>query len=412
MEPVRLSSIESIRRFHSFIFANPTSRAPHIYGLFVFNPDWSYGPNDNPLPANYLAAILEAATSLQFLSCATGFGHPVCRAVAKMTTLRELSVSSDWGSRARQPHPKALNILLTALRSPLQSLSINSYEEGQISASFFHDHLSHFAPTLESLKLQDFSFDISPSSVTTPFAALRSLKISSASYRPHCYKLDVLLRLFPNLDDTFFLSGSRVPTDQYSVLRQRSKETQKDHTWPGLDRVIYSANFAFLMALQCPIRCMDIDKSLFDEFDDHDGPALEDASYLAEALRDNCPQRLSVPLIFSCRDCLRGLDGLFPPAGMDNLTHLVVFAEIQISRTWRDRQTGRRTRFAWSQLLVRTTVTHTPCTSRKLKPTLTSRAFRSDPDMSPGRPRRLGQAQAPQADAPPRRLLLRHRWRL
>ena len=338
MSPVVLSLPESVEMFHRFIFADPISRAPYLYGL-VLSPDYEYAPNGDPRFINYLVAIMEAATRLECLHFSTTLGHSVCAAVAKMGMLRELVVFSDSRSHT-QREPEALDGLLTALRSPLQHLTIADHEKEQISASFLHDNLRYSAPTLEYLSLEDLHFNISPSSVTTPFTAMRSLRIVSM-FPSQFYQMDVLLRLFPNLDDTLFVKSCRPPVDQYPMLREQSKEAQRDYTWPGLGRVACSAGVAFLMALRCPIWRMDITESVQDE-----------ASYLAEALRESCPRHLLLPVTLSRHAHLQTLQELFPLGAVDNMTHLVLFAEISVHQ--HRRRTGERDCFSWDQFLVRT----------------------------------------------------------
>ena len=341
MSPVVLSLPDSVERFHRFIFADQTSRAPYLYGLTV-SVDSQYASRDGPDFTKSLVAILKAAVHLEYLYFPMALGFRVRATVAKMTTLRYLTIFSGHHS----PPPleaRALKHLLASLRSLLHRLCITEYGTAEISASFLHDRLSHFAPTLESLTVEDFPLDIPPPSVTTPFTALQSLSIGAAPHHPHFYRLDILLRLFPNLDGTLSLSRFMPPVDQYAPLREQSKEAQTDYTWPRLDRVVYSAELAFMMALRCPIRCMDID-----------GPVLQEATYLAEALRDNCPSQLLLPIMFSGYDSLKNLDGLFAPGAADRLTHLVVFAEIKITEHRRRRSTDELDNFTREQFMVRT----------------------------------------------------------
>ncbi|KAM5538335.1 hypothetical protein V8D89_007937 [Ganoderma adspersum] len=336
MSPVVLTLPDSLETFHKFIFADPTSRAPYLYGLSV-SPHLYHAAKGDPNYANHLVAILEAAIHLEYLYFPASLGLSVCATVAKMTTLRELTIHSNRGLHMQQ-QPEALNNLLTALQSPLQYLSIADYRTEQISASFVHDHLFQLSPTLESLRFQDLFFDIPPSSVTTQFTALRSLSIEATLNNSRFYRLDVLLRLFPNLDDTLFLNGFMPSIDQYSELREQSKEAQMDYTWKGLDRVIYSAEMAFMMALRCPIHCMEIY-----------GLVLQKTPYLAVALRDNCPRHLFLPMAFFGYDDLQHLDALFPPEAAGTLTHLVLFADTNVYR--RCRPTGKCNSFSWNQFI-------------------------------------------------------------
>ena len=96
---------------------------------------------------------------------------------------------------------------------------------------------------------------------------MRSLSIETTLNDSCFYRLDVLLRLFPNLDGTLSLNRFMPPVDQYSALREESKEAQRDFTWRGLDRVVYSAQLAFMLALRCSICCMDIDHKMNDKIE-------------------------------------------------------------------------------------------------------------------------------------------------
>ena len=174
-----------------------------------------------------------------------------------------------------------------------------------------------FASALETLDLDDLTLDISPLSATSQFTSLRTLKVVSISLD----QLDVLLRLFPNLDNSLELSSldrDLTPAVTYPAARERNKEVQKVCTWPRLDRLTRPSNIAFMLALQCPVRRMNIYSVLLPK----------DAQYLLETLRLNAPRQLCTGL--SLLDGLRGLHGLFPleAAGRDKLTHLVVFVQL------------------------------------------------------------------------------------
>ena len=122
MSPVVLSLPDSVERFHKFVFADPPSRAPFLYRLSI-SPDLYHAAKDDYRFVDCLVTILEAAAHLEYLSFATTLGLPVCSAVTKLTTLQELIVYSDARSYT-QSQPDALNILLTALRSPLHDLCL------------------------------------------------------------------------------------------------------------------------------------------------------------------------------------------------------------------------------------------------------------------------------------------------
>ncbi|PIL31137.1 hypothetical protein GSI_05833 [Ganoderma sinense ZZ0214-1] len=314
MSPVVLWDLDSIQRFHDFIFKNPNGRAPHIHGLklpdfeYDFQMDYSWFKSIN----GCLAALLEAAIHLEYLYLpSTEFQNIVLGAVQKLTTLRQLSMGSHFNIEYTFK-------LLTTSRSPIRYLYVDAYEILNLPASFLHRHMAHLAPTLETLELDDLTLDISPLSVTTQFTALRRLK---AQLICPLDRLEVLLRLFPNLDNSLVLSypGSTLSPDAYAEVRERNKEAQNAHTWPCLDRLACDDDVAFMLALRCPIRLMDIP---------HVSLPLG-KRYLVETLRYNCPQQLHLGLLLC--DGLDGLDGLFPLEAADRLTHLLVFARVQMA---------------------------------------------------------------------------------
>ncbi|PIL31102.1 hypothetical protein GSI_05798 [Ganoderma sinense ZZ0214-1] len=318
MAPVDLWKGDLVNSFHTFIFSNEQSRAPCIYGLKIQTSYYDFPYTDTgdfPIISDRLVAILEAAPHIQYLDFRTSVSDFVFNAIVKLTAVRELRIFPDVPAFHEQLH-----VGLTTFRSPLRSLRITGIEPtgGTIPASFLLNCLSHLAPTLEFLDLDDFPVDVPPSSVTTQFSAVRSLKLHTAFHPDHDL-LGVLVRLFPNLDDTLELSlPMYMGEDSVHAFRDRCEESQRQQCWPGLDRLVCNAGNAYLLALRCPIRRMDIEVRF---------PGA--TSYLAKALRHNCPRHLHVRI--TSYDGFGALDGLFPPDGSaDKLTHLVVFADIAI----------------------------------------------------------------------------------
>ena len=115
---------------------------------------------------------------------------------------------------------------------------------------------------------------------------------------------------------------------------------QKTHTWPRLDRLACDSDVAFMLALQCPIRRMEIPHVSLPN----------GAQYLVETLRSNAPRQLLFGL--SLFDDIRNLDGLFPFEAVDKLTHLVVFFRIHFEHSWTDCNISSIV--TWEQALVRT----------------------------------------------------------
>ena len=247
MSPIVLSNAEVVNKLYSFISADPTSRAPHIYGLKLLTFLRDEAVNDR------LAAILEGAIHLEYLHFSLiSLDNHLLAIIAKISTLRELTVYSSY-------HRGIFLNFLATLRCPVRYLHIKEYVTGDISAESLHHRLSHFAPTLEVLETADFALDISPTSVTTPFTAMRSLKTELIYNFDH---LGILLRLFPNLDDTLSLRALSANGTDLGALRERSREVQKTCRWRGLDRVSCGIKSAFLLALECPVRHMDLEGSV------------------------------------------------------------------------------------------------------------------------------------------------------
>ncbi|KAM5539860.1 hypothetical protein V8D89_006363 [Ganoderma adspersum] len=333
ISPVVLSSSESIGRFHTFIFGDAAALASCIYGLsfaaFYYDLEDEDARNRSEAATGYLVALLESATRLQSLHLQTAAGDRVLIAAAQVATLRELLVLSEGYDGGRLPR------FLSTLQSPLRRLRIATIDPDDFRASFLHGSLTHLAPTLEVLELEDFPLDLSPSSIITPFTALRTLETKVISF-VSC--LDVLWWLFPHLD-TLVVGhlDRRFTGDNYPAVREQSKEAQKTCAWPALDHTVCEADMAFMMALQCPIRRMDLTVS--------DGQSMR---RLEETLRDNCPRQLRLSLRFD--HGLRAVDALFPPEIGEKLTHLVIIANINVKTA---DTVGHHWHVSWTQFVDR-----------------------------------------------------------
>ncbi|PIL31124.1 hypothetical protein GSI_05820 [Ganoderma sinense ZZ0214-1] len=320
MSPVNLSNRRFVDSFHNFIFADEAARAPCVYGLKLPNVR-RVGTEEctDSQPSTMqqrLVAILQAAVHLEYLHLPSVVDLDlVLTAAANMTSLRELHLV--FGQSSRPPWQ-----ILGTFCSPLQSLRVErEKDDSWIDYDFWrmtllHDHLAAFAPTLEVLELQMVYFDISPSLITTPFTALRSFTTHwFAGFNEST--MVALLQLFPNLDDTLFLDflDTMEMEFAYRSIRECSMEAQRARAWSCLDRVACNVDLAFVMALRCPIRRMDLRMYYF-------SPGRASVSSI---LRHSCPQILHFRLPLSDFD-LDDLDDLFPSEGVDLLTHLVMFA--------------------------------------------------------------------------------------
>ncbi|KAM5538309.1 hypothetical protein V8D89_007911 [Ganoderma adspersum] len=156
-------------------------------------------------------------------------------------------------------------------------------------------------PTLEVLDLDLFPLDLLPDSITTPFTAVHSLKFRADYISSDFHPLAIRLRLFPNLDHTLVLGSfnTRCTDDE-------------------LDRLVCDAEWAFVYALRCPVRRMDILVA-----------GAHGKRYLVDTLRNNSPLHLHLSLVLSCHEGWGALDGLLPPEAADRLTHLLVFVSFE-----------------------------------------------------------------------------------
>ena len=340
MSPINLSNDESIKIFHTFIFSNELARAPYIYGLKLPGPyDFGVQIRDHPFIDDRLVALLRAAVRIQYLYFPTSTSDSVFASVVEVTTLRELhAICNSFQSN--------FPVNLTALRSPIRSLFMGGVKPitGNISASQLHRDLCHFAPTLEALELDHFELDLIPSSITTQFTAVRSLKVNDFVFDFNA--LAVLLRLFPNLDTTLDLGlfAANLAEEDYPTLRERCKEAQTAHAWPGLDRLSCDAVMAFVLALRCPVRRMDIQMTHLKYFD------IDENRYLVDALHHNCPTHLHLSLSFTYG--LSVLDGLLPFEVAHRLTHLVIVADFDTGRIKWGARPNRKV-FPWNRFFVR-----------------------------------------------------------
>ena len=338
MSPIVLSNNEAVLSLHAFVFSREPSLAPYIYGIKLPDPyAYEVPVVDRSIFDDNVVAILEAAVNIQYLHFPTSIKDLVFDAAMKLTTLRELHAVSEV-------YQGPLRLRLITLRSPLRCLSIEECDPmgDSISAFFLHRHLGHLGPTLEALDLDFFELDIPPSSITTHFAAVRSLKFQADFISFEFHPVAILLRLFPNLNDTLVLGPftTMFTDDEFTTVRARSEEEQKDHVWPGLDRLVCDAEWAFVYALQCPVRRMDIHV-----------PRARGNRYLSETLRTNAPQHLHLCVKMSSREGWGVLDGLLPLEAADSLTHLVIFVEFEVHRKWRAYL--KRKHVPWNRLFVR-----------------------------------------------------------
>ncbi|KAI1789254.1 hypothetical protein LXA43DRAFT_1021914 [Ganoderma leucocontextum] len=326
MRPVYLKSDPSIRRFHSFLFADAPARAPHVCALDI-NLRW---PIDD---CSLLVEIFASCQHLKHLTVAFEQAslHIIMdprfiHAITTIPNLRSFSLHSQ--------STNALGLLPRLVCTPLRKVGIHC---GNVDVSARFPSALELSlprilvPTLEKLELDRFAVDshdpqappnLPLSSVfgmsvfdMTPYPAVRSLSVGSFKGRP---LLDHLQHLFPAVDGTLHVGGLDIRSgeDTYADIRAANQHTQESdgdgsalRTWKKLDRIVCDAAMFYVLGLRCPIRLAMI----------HCG-AVEKHRFAADALRENPVPRLKLTLYHES-----GMfDGFFSPELEGALTHLTL----------------------------------------------------------------------------------------
>lgn len=153
MRPIPLAGDISVKKFHSFLFADPHPRPTH--SRFRLSIAYRESPlrieHEEENFTSLLVGIITSCPNLEHVETtfAGGSAHnnkPVVLAIAALTTLRSLSVGGS--------SPSAFDILLCNISSPLHKLAVHS------AYIRYPDALEKFlpllAPTLAKLELIHF----------------------------------------------------------------------------------------------------------------------------------------------------------------------------------------------------------------------------------------------------------------
>ncbi|KAI1787784.1 hypothetical protein LXA43DRAFT_1097964 [Ganoderma leucocontextum] len=381
MRSITLKIDPSVRRFHSFLFADTPARAPHIRAVTIGleSKDASPAIADVAKDTDLLIDILTACPHLERISLLfygispqTSHDARVMDAIAALPSLRSLTV---YG-----PSEDALT-LVSNIRAPLRVLILHQCGAGE--TEFWHpaaleEFLSHLAPTLEKLTLYELIADEDvlqalgvtarqrPGSGATQFPAVRSLSIGMLLGMP---LLSHLQYLFPALDGTLsigqfiFEDEEQTDTDSlqpYVDLRAANLRAQgslsdalvgdgsgslSSCAWTKLDRVVCGALFFYLLGLRCPVRLVMLDFTI-----GHSLAFTQAAMRAAEALRENPVPRLKFSLVLN--DGLDVFDALFSPELAGTLTHLTLSLSLANDTMWSDMaDAGDTVPLRWDDLL-------------------------------------------------------------
>ena len=326
MRPISLTGGQSIRKFHSYLFADPSARTPHVRALDIEKKSRLHLPSAQPGDSSLLMDILTSCPNLEQISVSfhgdpdrLTFDPRVVHAIASLQRLRSLHIYTKCETGLT---------LLREIRAPLRMLTLCGRTD---DALFWHpaaleSFLPHLAPTLEKLDLDDFivdaeairqCMDISTPSVftMTQYSAIRSLYLFRLRGVP---LLDHLQHLFPALDRTLSIrvtgTNVRAARDNYAAIRAANQLAQENSErgppWKKLDQLVCDPLMLYLLGLRCPIRHAILRhaglKSIW--------------AYVLEALRENPVPRLTLTL----HNARYAFDGMISPELAGTLTHLTL----------------------------------------------------------------------------------------
>ena len=272
--PIVLKTVDTILKFHDFVFSDAAARIPHILALVIeeaydeTQPD----PERSERAIEALIAILRHAPCLMSLQLSSATGgqllgylhdRRVSAAIGEVVSLRELTIKGQMEATD----------FIGAVRSPLTKLTLCfllNPTGGSLdwSSTFISTTLSHFKDSLESLSIEGSGVRLecsslgSPAPTFTQFNNVRSLTLNELVALPH---LSILLELFPNLDGNVHLTGfacyrvagpGSTQNECYNIfkrVREENGRAQKRRWWMRIKRLICDAETLFVLNLQCPI---------------------------------------------------------------------------------------------------------------------------------------------------------------
>ncbi|KAM5533791.1 hypothetical protein V8D89_012566 [Ganoderma adspersum] len=288
----------SIRKFHSFLFADAPARAPHVRALDI-NVMWPFPHETEDHSGNVsLLDILASCSRLHHIS------------VVLEQALGRFSLSIVHAIAAQKTH-YSLNVV-----APVKTVDI-------ITGYWYPLALEQFLPrvalTLEERDVYRFMVHqdyiqssggilTEPVFTMTQYPAVRSLTTPGFMGKP---LLDHLYYLFPTLDILHLgkLHDS-VREDAYAQVRAENQRAQeRSCVWKKLDRIICDSRMLYVLSLRCPIRHVKLDYCKMNE-----------QRYTADALRENPVPHLKVTLGYG----RTMVDELFAPELALKLTHLTL----------------------------------------------------------------------------------------
>ena len=258
MRVIKIWNPRVLHSLHAFIAADATTRAPRIRGLDIDDLRPSSKSNASKLAkevARKLLDLLAWANNLRYLNIRAPKyirhldllrDRRLLPALSRWTALQELTcqIGSDHTD----------GDFLRFIQSPLKILRLHGYINW--TPELIYKYASHLAPTLEYLELGSaiglwHRFDGSTSSpLRIQFPAMRSFVVLSDA--GIFARLDILMELFPNLDETLHFSGDKGLLMR-NQLREENTRAQEYRSWTRLRHLICSSEGFYSLALLCLI---------------------------------------------------------------------------------------------------------------------------------------------------------------
>ncbi|KAI0760245.1 hypothetical protein C8Q74DRAFT_212643 [Fomes fomentarius] len=322
LEDHYITSAHDITSFHQFILVDETrSSCIRAMELSLELP--------SDIEVSCIRDILAHATSLQVLYLPR-YNPPMhaslSSSIVGLRTLKELSIdlAGFTEHEAIQLGPE----LIHQLTSPIKILRAD-FGPHELSARQVDDFLGPLHSTLELLKLQIITIDLSEQTDPFPLAPctlLRSFLVNFVELYP---RLDVFLQWFPSLDgvlDLGMFDFERSRQSEYTSLREGNIRAQKTRSWERLDKLVCEATMFYVLGLRCPIHHLVID---------YCGALVK--QYVADTLEDNPPRQLTLHITL-----WHGIDvfvGLFQRGTASTLTRLTLNIEFANSLNDADQAT-------------------------------------------------------------------------
>lgn len=249
--------IDLMTSFSLCIMADIQNRGPMVRKLKVPTPAYEVGPEDKELIA-MLVTLLPELKGLRYLSI-SGFGSwlqldsGLMEAVSTLRNLTRLEVNKR---SYEDPPLYSISRALSNIQSPITTLELCLLAEDFTQNLF--EMIRSFSATVEMVNINGIALGV----VDVVYPRLKTLIISVL------YGTEVtrpLISCAPNLDIILITSlqvSDRHEAGLIDSIRASGIQSQMAYTWSGLSRGIGSLDSLYALALQCPVKHIDINETV------------------------------------------------------------------------------------------------------------------------------------------------------